>query len=299
MMHQGPKAQKRTLSMQAANIPQGPDIRELGQACITGDLAAIDHFLDAGGVADGLLPSGFSPFHQALMKGHGDAVRLLAQRGADIGIRTRWGDSSLELCVKGNRADMLKLLMELGADVHEVDGQQQNLLFDCIDSLAGDTFRPITVDLLVYGLDPVKGHGGGELALNRALAENSLRAAMAFMAFVSDFVAAGASKDFVNRHYQGAKVEIDLPRNRVEAALRSGSAELMHAFLVCVEQGRFADLGVHDVPRVAPVALERAREAGQVAADQLDATQAVLGSWLARRAARLAAEESLVVRGRP
>ena len=64
---------------------------------------------------------GSTPLHCAAWKGHGEAVRLLLDAGADIHAKSQndhYGDTPLHAAAHGNQKDVVKLLIEYGANVN-------------------------------------------------------------------------------------------------------------------------------------------------------------------------------------
>ena len=61
--------------------------------------------------------TGATPLMMAVQQGHLAVVQLLVNHQADVGIVSEAGDSALMLAVKGYRADILKVLLERGAEV--------------------------------------------------------------------------------------------------------------------------------------------------------------------------------------
>src|SRR5690349_18387836 len=68
--------------------------RDLTSAAATGDLELVNRLLDLGADLNAKRHDGFTPLLLAAFFGQFDIVRLLVERGADIGITSRFGTSA-------------------------------------------------------------------------------------------------------------------------------------------------------------------------------------------------------------
>lgn len=50
-----------------------------------------------------------------MRKGHVDVIRLLCRSGADVNVRNRRGESVLDLAKQAGKAEVVQLLLEMGA----------------------------------------------------------------------------------------------------------------------------------------------------------------------------------------
>ena len=53
----------------------------------------------------------FTPLHNAALNGHDEVVRLLLERGADIGARNSDGDTALDLANRSDRAEEIARIL--------------------------------------------------------------------------------------------------------------------------------------------------------------------------------------------
>ena len=89
-------------------------------AAANGRLAAVDALLDRGADPNAA-PYQSTPLLAAVGKGHGDVAQRLLERGAAVDARADWagirGLTALHHAVSVSRLDMVKLLVEAGADL--------------------------------------------------------------------------------------------------------------------------------------------------------------------------------------
>lgn len=93
---------------------------DLIKAVRSGNLSRVQAVLNAGApveLDDGLGAPGL-PLGIACFLGHGEIVRELVQRGAKVNLRDNWEPvSPLTMAIRGNRTEIVRLLVELGAEV--------------------------------------------------------------------------------------------------------------------------------------------------------------------------------------
>lgn len=95
------------------------------KAIRTGNLAELKAQLDGGASLDGDGDSGLA-MGMACFLGHADIVRELAARGVAVNLADNTAPTSpLAMAVRGQRKDVVRLLVELGADLPE--GMQTGL----------------------------------------------------------------------------------------------------------------------------------------------------------------------------
>ena len=62
-----------------------------------------------------------TPLHFAATNGHVSMVKLLVERGADVNVKSQWGQTPLHYAAGEGHVAMVKLLVELGAEVGAKD----------------------------------------------------------------------------------------------------------------------------------------------------------------------------------
>ncbi len=107
---------------------------ELGRAIVSGDTDAVTAVLDRGASARGARNSWSDlPLHTAAEWGHVDIVKLLVERGADVNARSPWGTTPLFQAAREGHIDVMEFLLDNGAEVN-VD--------------AGDVYNPLNMAIL-------------------------------------------------------------------------------------------------------------------------------------------------------
>jgi ankyrin repeat protein len=83
----------------------------------TGQMQALRFLLDKGADVKSPGPSGMSPLHFAVREG-AEIAGLLVERKADVGARNDYGNTVLILAVREGAQDVVRLLVESGANVN-------------------------------------------------------------------------------------------------------------------------------------------------------------------------------------
>lgn len=149
------------LSMVNALIDSGFDVTaQTGAGCLTpmhfaaesGHAEIIDALYNAGGDIMARAGNGFTPMHSAASGVHGDGIIKLKHLGANISVQNSGGGTPLYVaCVRGNLA-AVKVLLELGSDVHtKINQQSLTVLHGACISESGD--EEIVGLLIRYGVD--------------------------------------------------------------------------------------------------------------------------------------------------
>jgi ankyrin repeat protein len=123
-------------------------------AAFKGDLAAVHRLLDADPkTAREHVRSrdiaGMTALHRAVWGGHPDIVRLLLERGAEVDAKGGGGQTPLSLAARWGRGDLVDLLLEHGADASTKDDLGRTLLHYAAQYGHVDVMRA----LLAHGFD--------------------------------------------------------------------------------------------------------------------------------------------------
>ena len=114
------------LSVSCIFFPLFCQAAEIHDAAKAGDVAAITAALDAGAAIDEM--DGFAtPLYHAVNRQHLDAAKLLLARGANVNAQTKTGGAPLMAAVAKSRPELIKLLLENGADPNPAGGKQAPL----------------------------------------------------------------------------------------------------------------------------------------------------------------------------
>lgn len=117
-------------------------------AILTGDPGRVDALLKKGATPN-IATGGDSPLIYAARRNEIEMVRLLLDAGADINYRNDRGETALMTCSIRGTTELLTLLLERGSDVHAVDDNGHTVLGKVI-SRPTDT-EPLTRLCIVKG----------------------------------------------------------------------------------------------------------------------------------------------------
>lgn len=144
-------------------------------AAFDGDTAMLATLLDAGQPVDGTDPEGVTPLMWAARGGRIEAIRLLAERGADLdreGGVNHW--NALAHAVHKGQEASVRALLEAGASVEGKAGATP------LAMAAGYAQVAVVRDLLAKGADPRASFPDGTNVLTNAVAgSNDFEAAFA------------------------------------------------------------------------------------------------------------------------
>lgn len=102
------------------------------------DIQAVQYAIERGAnvnvrVIGGIL-TGYTALMFATYRGRVDIVKLLIEQGADIHATTKLGDSALFIAITQEHANVAKLLIEQGANVHSHNRHGENPLMVAINT---------------------------------------------------------------------------------------------------------------------------------------------------------------------
>ena len=116
-------------------------ISDLHVAVEKGDLKAVKRSLDAGVDVNSVLgKASYRVLHKAAREGTEEMVGVLLKRGADVNTRAEYGWTPLDLAIKKDRPEIIKLLRENGGktDVELTDKTSVRWLKMCLDRYKSD-----------------------------------------------------------------------------------------------------------------------------------------------------------------
>jgi ankyrin repeat protein len=146
------------------------DASPLFYAAWTGNIDAVNLFAERGAdLRRKMLVAGIvalSPAEMAVFQGDAEMVRLLVQKGADVNEVDDTGISLLSATVLGNDTKMIRTLLALGAHVNEIDEHSLTPLMHAALIDYGDT--EVVQLLLEAGADPSVKSKDGLTALDLA-----------------------------------------------------------------------------------------------------------------------------------
>ena len=159
----------------AAALAKGADVNArdstgrsaLGLAARRGDAAMAAALLDAGARVDTPDPIGFTPLMEAARDGKAEAASLLLARQADVRHRAARNGlelSALHLAAAAGQGDLVRLLVERGADIDARDSEQATPLL-----WAANQQPEMAVLLVRLGANPDLASQDGDSA--RSIAE--------------------------------------------------------------------------------------------------------------------------------
>jgi uncharacterized protein len=79
-------------------------------AAATRALADIDVLVSSGAEVNAIGDLGYTPLHQAAMRGHADTVKRLLDLGADPTIRNEFGEDAIQVAEIGDHPEVAQML---------------------------------------------------------------------------------------------------------------------------------------------------------------------------------------------
>lgn len=92
----------------------------------SGDLEALNTYLNAGGAVNLTDEDGRSPLHYASMFNINNCVEFLIKAGANIDLQDKWGNTPLHIAASNRDGDIaIKLLLQAGANrnIKDIEGE--------------------------------------------------------------------------------------------------------------------------------------------------------------------------------
>jgi uncharacterized protein len=141
---------------------------DLFTACIAGRLPQVQNLVEGDrSLAEAHNPDGWTPLHLASFFGHPDLARFLVQSGAPVDVRSTnaMTNTPLHAAIAGRKAELVKLLLEAGADANA----QQYGGWRALHGAAQNGDRSIVESLLAHGADAEARAENQQTALDLAL----------------------------------------------------------------------------------------------------------------------------------
>ena len=135
--------------------------KALFDAALTGDLASVKRWVEAGADVKWHLSSGWTPLLVAVQGGNAEVVRFLAVRGGSLNATLPDGTGALTIAALQGKTDVAHFLVEAGADVNAAtDDGRTPLMASCINNQA-----EITEFLTAHGAQTEQEDARGLTAL--------------------------------------------------------------------------------------------------------------------------------------
>lgn len=110
------------------NTPPALSDDNIWRAALKGDVDAVSQHLAAGADIDGVARNGFfgagsAPLHLAVLKDRRDVVKLLINEGADLNVKKKdeTGGTALHMAASLGLVEIATALVEAGADINSTD----------------------------------------------------------------------------------------------------------------------------------------------------------------------------------
>lgn len=99
---------------------------QVAAGCKNAELSVIEDLIQKGAdVRHKSDKDGCTSLHDACMSGTPDVVKLLIDKGADVNAADKQGTTPLMLAVKSNSIPKVEILLERGADIHLLDKKKK------------------------------------------------------------------------------------------------------------------------------------------------------------------------------
>jgi ankyrin repeat protein len=135
------------------------------EASFRGDLTTVRRLLDAGPDSakmhvESRDPLGMTALHKATWGGHPEIVRLLLERGADVNAKDGGGQTPVGLAARWGRGDLVDILLSHGADASARDDWGYTLLhyaarYDHVDVMRALLARGFDVNVMAPSGTPL------------------------------------------------------------------------------------------------------------------------------------------------
>jgi uncharacterized protein len=153
------------------------DTMNLHQAAMDGNLTVVEELLKNEDININTLSEGWSPLHLAAHFGHIEIVRLLLEQGADVQVKSgnNMANTPLHAAAANmkNRQEMISLLLSHGADINE----KQSGGWTILHQAAQHNDPEMIAYFVEKGADPYLAKEDGKTALELAEDEEAHEAA--------------------------------------------------------------------------------------------------------------------------
>jgi ankyrin repeat protein len=219
----------------AVSIRMGRIYEPIHVAAYGGDVPSVRAALMQGTavdlrVPDDAVPAGVTPLWLAAANGHGEVIRILANRGADVHHRNLALGAPIDIAARRGHGDVVKMLIDRDASPDAADAVGVTPIMRAAE--AGEATAASV--LLAHGADPGAESAGGITALH-------LAATYGHTDVVATLLDAGADPKQTDRRGETALAKA-VERNRVDVIdlmLTRGVTPGRSAIVEAVNDGRF------------------------------------------------------------
>lgn len=171
---------------------------------------------------------GDTPLHEAVESGNADLVRLLVEGGADVDATGSFGDTPLHVAVDGSYVEIVRILVEGGADVNKPGSFDNTPLHEAVERGHAEIVR-----ILV--------EGGGDINKPGFMSDTPLTLALDNTDVEIVEILLGAPSENEDESTPEPTAEPDNTSSRSRSNDQDAAAMLLANGIAMAEQGRWED----------------------------------------------------------